>query len=436
MKIFYHLITNNALAALANLTIWFALTFFVYLETKSVFASGTIGGLYLVFVALSGIWFGSLVDHHRKKTMFLLSSLSSLLFFILAFIIFLVAPDNSFTSANSLHLWLMSLFILLGVVAGNIRFIAIMPLITLLVPEDKRAQANGLAGVISGLSFGTVSVISGLLIAYIGMQGVFLFTFALTIIPLLHLFFISVPEKEIIHLEDTSKKIDLKGTFRLVSRIPGLTALIIFTTFNNFLGGAFMALMDPYGLSMVSVEKWGFILGILSFSFIIGGSAIARWGLGKNPLRAMMLANLVIWASCAFFTVQPWLWLLVLGMFIYMGTFPFIEAAEQTVIQKIVPVNRQGRVFGFAQSVEQAASPLTAFLVAPLTQFLVMPFMSEGGLGADVIGDWFGVGPDRAIALVFTITGIFGFLVTLLAFRSRQYRVLSEYYLKPTTEKE
>lgn len=434
MKIFYHLITNNALAALANLTIWFALTFFVYLETKSVFASGTIGGLYLVFVALSGIWFGSLVDHHRKKTMLLISSLSSLLFFILAFITFSVAPADSLTYATSPYLWLMSLLILLGVVAGNIRFIAIMPLITLLVPEDRRAKANGLAGIISGLSFGTVSVISGLLIAYIGMQGVFLFTFVLTIIPLLHLLFVSIPEKEIIHLEDASKKIDLKGTFRLVSRIPGLTALIIFTTFNNFLGGAFMALMDPYGLSMVSVEKWGFILGVMSFSFIIGGSAIARWGLGKNPLRAMMIANLVIWAACAFFTVQPWLWLLVVGMFIYMGTFPFIEAAEQTVIQKIVPINRQGRVFGFAQSVEQAASPLTAFLVAPLTQFLVMPFMSEGGLGADLIGNWFGVGPDRAIALVFTVTGIFGFLVTLLAFRSRQYRTLSEYYLKPTTE--
>ena len=39
------------------------------------------------------------------------------------------------------------------------------------------------------------------------------------------------------------------------------------------------------------------------------------------------------------------------------------SAAEQTVLQRVVPFERQGRVFGFAQSVEQAASPLTAFLV-------------------------------------------------------------------------
>ncbi len=35
--------------------------------------------------------------------------------------------------------------------------------------------------------------------------------------------------------------------------MPGLLALIVFSCFNNFLGGAFMALMDAYGLSLMSV---------------------------------------------------------------------------------------------------------------------------------------------------------------------------------------
>ena len=57
---------------------------------------------------------------------------------------------------------------------------------------------------------------------------------------------------------------------------------------------------------------------------------------------------------------------------------PYAEAAEQTILQKVVPYERQGRVFGFAQSVEQAASPLTAFLIGPLTQFVFIPFMTDG----------------------------------------------------------
>ena len=38
----------------------------------------------------------------------------------------------------------------------------------------------------------------------------------------------------------------------------------------------------------------------------------------------------------------------------------YAEAAEHTTLQKVVPFERQGRVFGFAQSVEQAATPVTA----------------------------------------------------------------------------
>ena len=83
---------------------------------------------------------------------------------------------------------------------------------------------------------------------------------------------------------------------------------------------------------------------------------------------------------------------------------PYAEASEQTILQKVVPYERQGRVFGFAQSVEQAASPLTAFLIGPLTQLVFIPFMTDGA-GAETIGDWFGTGPERGIALVFVLTG-------------------------------
>ena len=61
-------------------------------------------------------------------------------------------------------------------------------------------------------------------------------------------------------------------------------------------------------------------------------------------------------------------------------------------------------MFGFAQSVELAASPLTAFLIGPLTQFVVIPFMTDG-VGAQTIGGWFGTGPARGMALVFTVAG-------------------------------
>ena len=56
MKAFYHLLGNNLIANITNATVWFALTFWVYLETKSVFATGMVAGVYLVFTAGFGFW--------------------------------------------------------------------------------------------------------------------------------------------------------------------------------------------------------------------------------------------------------------------------------------------------------------------------------------------------------------------------------------------
>ena len=66
-RVFRHALLNTLVASVVNFTVWFALTFWVYLETHSVFATGVISGIYLVLTALSGIWFGGLVDHHPKN---------------------------------------------------------------------------------------------------------------------------------------------------------------------------------------------------------------------------------------------------------------------------------------------------------------------------------------------------------------------------------
>jgi DHA3 family multidrug efflux protein-like MFS transporter len=125
------------------------------------------------------------------------------------------------------------------------------------------------------------------------------------------------------------------------------------------------------------------------------------------------------------FAVRSSIVLLTVGMVVWLSLIPVIEAAEQTTLQRSIPYERQGRVFGFAQLVENAASPLTAFLMAPLAETVFMPLMTDGW-GADRIGGWFGTGPDRGIALMFTLAGLVGVAVTVAAWRSRSYRRLVE----------
>jgi MFS transporter, DHA3 family, multidrug efflux protein len=435
-RVFVHLLVNTLLVSVINFTVWFAVTFWVFLETESVLATGMVAGIFLVATALSGIWFGSLVDHHRKKTVMQVSALVSLCFYAIAFMVYQLTPEQTFTNPTSVTLWVFIVLSMLGVIAGNVRSIALMTLVTVLIPEYRRDKANGLVGTTLGISFLVTSVISGLLVAAGGMFYVLLLGIGVVGISVGHLAVVRVqdrPESEASEGAESSephaaqKKVDIRGTLRVVRGVPGLLALIAFACFNNFLGGAYMALMDAYGLYMMSVQAWGLLWGALSAGFIIGGLAVARTGLGKNPVRLLLMVNIVFWSVTCLFPLQASVIMLTVGMAIYMLLIPYAEASEQTILQRVVPYERQGRVFGFAQSVEMAAAPLTAFLIGPITQLIFIPFMTTGA-GADQIGSWFGTGPDRGIALVFVLLGIIGLAVTILALASRPYRQLSDAY--------
>ncbi|HLM21922.1 MAG TPA: MFS transporter [Propionibacteriaceae bacterium] len=435
-RAFVHLLVNTLLVSVINFTVWFAVTFWVFLETKSVLATGMVAGIFLVATALSGIWFGSLVDHHRKKTTMQVSALVSLAFYAVAFTLYQLTSEQTFANPASVMLWVFVVLSMFGVIAGNIRSIALMTLVTLLIPEDRRDRANGLVGTTLGVSFLVTSVISGLLVAAGGMFYVLLLGMVALAFSVVHLATVRVEEQpegaatpgaESTDPQAKQNKVDLRGTLRIVRGVPGLLALIGFACFNNFLGGAFMALMDAYGLYLVSVQTWGLLWGALSACYIIGGLAVAKTGLSKNPVRLLLLVNVAFWGVTCLFPLRSSVILLAAGMAIYMLLGPYAEASEQTILQKVVPYERQGRVFGFAQSVELAASPLTAFLIGPITQLIFIPFMTTGA-GAELIGGWFGTGPDRGIALVFVLLGLLGLGVTILALFSRPYRQLSTRY--------
>jgi len=433
MTVFYNILGNNLVANVTNFTVWFAITFWVFIETQSVFATGMIAGIYLIMTAASGIPFGGLVDHNSKRLVMLGSSVVSFGFYAAAFAVHQLAPEGSLKDVASVWLWAFILLVMIGVIAGNIRSIALPTLVTLMIPEDRRDKANGLVGMVSGIGFLTTSVISGFLVAWGGMFATLLFALALTALAFAHMLFLRIDETAAAKTDGDPaepagpKRIDISGTIKVVGAVPGLFALIIFACLNNFLGGIFMALLDAYGLSLVSVQMWGLTFGVLSTAFIISGLIIAKTGLGKNPLRTLLLVNLITWGVCVLFPLQHSFWLLAGGCFVWMLLGPYAEAAEHTTLQKVVPFERQGRVFGFAQSIEQAASPLTAFLIGPLTQFVVIPFMTDGW-GARTIGGWFGTGAPRGMALVFVVAGLLGLIVTIIAFNSKYYRQLSAAY--------
>ena len=423
---FRRILVNTLLANVTSTYLSFAMTFWVYLETRSVLAASLLSGVSMLVGAVSGTFLGAFVDSHRKKASMQVSTVVTLAAFATAGFVFFAVPARQVADWTGIWFWAFAGLVLVGGIAGQLRGIALSTTVTLLVPEDRRDKANGMVGTVIGIGHMITSVFSGLSVGLIGMGGTVAVAIVLTVVVLAHLLPIRIDEPPVRRSVDSVRSGPRTAWLTLRS-VPGLLPLVFFTTFNNLVMGVYMTLMDPYGLTLFSVEAWGLVLAVVSVGFIAGGALVSRFGLGRNPVRTLLLINVAIALIGMSSALRDSQGLLVAAMFGFMLAVPIAEAAEQTILQRLVPFEKQGRVFGFAQSIETASTPLAAFVVGPLAQFLLIPFMATDS-GRSSFGWLLGDGQARGIALTFVVASSVMLVVVLLAFSSKAYRRLTHSY--------
>ena len=436
MRTFVHILVNTAVANLATSFLWFGLTFWIYAETSNVIASGAVGAAYMLFVSVCSMLFGTLVDRFDKKAVMVWATVFALGMFLIDLAFFAVAGADRLSDITQLWFWLFTAVMLAGAVVEQLRGIALSTTVTLLVPEERRANANGMVGTVQGLSMLVTSIFSGLSVGYLGMGWTMVIGTGILVPVLLHLASLTIREDA---AEDATGDaadsadaesaasptglVDLRGGWAAVLAVPGLLALILFTTLNNLFGGLTMTLMDPYGIELFGVQGWGIGFALAATGLFVGGGLVAATGLGRNPVRTMLLCAAAVGVVGALFTIRDAGWLFLLGSWLMMGLIPAVEAAEQTVIQQVVPYRKQGRVFGFANTFEAATAPVTGLLAAPLAELWVIPYM-ETDAGRETWSWLVGTGESRGIALVFVAGGVLCVLLSLAALCTPQYRLL------------
>jgi DHA3 family multidrug efflux protein-like MFS transporter len=118
-----HLLVNTLLVSVINFTMWFAVTFWVFLETKSVLATGMVAASSCDH-GLSGIWFGRPGRSvTRKKSV--MQALSCLAGFLCRRVHALPADAGADLQQSRQRDCGSSIVLtMLGVITGNIRSIA------------------------------------------------------------------------------------------------------------------------------------------------------------------------------------------------------------------------------------------------------------------------------------------------------------------------
>src|SRR5262245_22881058 len=103
MRTFHLLLWNALVSSVMSSFLWFAVTFWVYLETESVLATAVVGGAFAIFSALAGMFFGTFVDHHRKHTAMVVSSTLALVTYGLAGLQYSLAGADRIVDLHGIH---------------------------------------------------------------------------------------------------------------------------------------------------------------------------------------------------------------------------------------------------------------------------------------------------------------------------------------------
>ena len=76
------------------------------------------------------MWFGSLVDHHRKQQVMQWSAAASFALYAGCLGLYLTTPAATFRDPASPLLWVFVVLLMLGVIAGGLRGIALPTMVT------------------------------------------------------------------------------------------------------------------------------------------------------------------------------------------------------------------------------------------------------------------------------------------------------------------
>jgi MFS family permease len=92
MKQFVRVLLNISVANTSTYLLWSAFSFWIYLETRSVLVLSVLSGTYILLVTLSSMFFGTIVDKHKKKRVIAGASVVTMALLLMASAIFFSLP--------------------------------------------------------------------------------------------------------------------------------------------------------------------------------------------------------------------------------------------------------------------------------------------------------------------------------------------------------
>jgi MFS transporter, DHA3 family, macrolide efflux protein len=386
----------------ANMT-RFAITIWAWQETGQATTLALVGLFSFGPAVLLSPFAGALVDRWNRKLVMMLSDLGAGLATIALLLLYL---------SGSLQIW--HLFVL-GAWSGAFsafQFPAYSAAISTMLPPRQYARASGMLALAESISTIGAPVLAGILLAVVGVAGIFVIDIVTFSVAILALLMVAIPQPPPSAEGIAARASLLRDAgfgFRYILARPALLHLQLLFTSVNFIATFGGVVIAPMVLARTAGDQLALasVHSAMGAGGVVGGLLLSVWGGPKRRIHGVLLgmagAGLLGTLPLGLARSVPW-WMA--AAFVSAAFIPILNGANQAIWQSKVPPDLQGRVFATRRFIAQITAPLAMLAVGPLADRVMEPALQPGGALADVFGPLVGVGPGAGMSLMLVVVGI------------------------------
>jgi len=394
MKAFTLIWLGQIVSLLGSAMTWFAFTIWAWEKTGHATALSTISFFAFLPAVLFAPIAGIFVDRWNRKLVMILSDLAAALGTFAALLLLLT---------GNLQIWHIYLISILSGFFTAFQFPAYAAAVTMLMPKEQYARAEGMLGLAQAASGILAPVFAAALLGRVGMTGIMVIDLLTFIFALVTLLIVRIPQPAVSTVGMESRGDfwkEIAFGFRYIRERANLFALARLFMLVNICLGIGATLLAPLILSATgnSESALGTVLSVGAIGGVAGGVLLSVWG---GP-RRRILAVLVGGASACLLGIA-WLgwsraiFFWAVGGFFFSFFEPFVEGGNLAIWQSVVEADVQGRVLSARQLMVQIPYLLGIFVSGPLAE-------------------------RAGIATTMIFAGCAGTLLFLLGFTSRSIR--------------
>jgi DHA3 family macrolide efflux protein-like MFS transporter len=401
---------GQMVSVLASNMTSFALTIWMFQQTRSAMAMGLMQVCFIAPFLLISPFAGAMVDRYNRKLMMMISDLVA----VTATVAILILQ-----ATGLLQFWHLYVAVVIQGLGSSFQWPAYLAAISIMVPKEQYGRANGMMSLIDSGPGIFSPILAGALLPLVGLTGILLIdviTFFLAIATLLS---VSIPQPETTTEGEAGKGSLVHeaayGFKYIFARRPLLALLLTILLLNLTQGLSGGALFAPMILSRTGDNSvaLGSVESAFAIGGVLGGLLMSAWGGPKRRIRGMLLGWVVFAVfGQVLFGLGQGLAVWIPAAAIAAMSFPISQGCSNAIWQAKVAPDVQGRVFSARRFIAWFVDPISPIMAGALADAVTEPAMQSQTWLSDTFGRLVGTGPGSGMALQFIVSGV-GWLVLI-----------------------